>query len=221
MMTKQCKVCKLIKPIAAFPKHPSCKYGVRSECRRCTNIYLKKYREANKEKVKIKIKAWYQINRGRRLNANKLYYEANKEKIRKMNKAWELLNPGKMASYKKNYNASHKEQKRIYMQRYARTENGRSSRQVACANWKSRRRNAPGSYTKQEWEALRRTYKHKCVRCGRKEPQVRLTQDHIIPLSKGGSNHISNIQPLCKTCNSSKGQQSIKFGENKQLELIL
>ena len=42
-----------------------------------------------------------------------------------------------------------------------------------------------------------------CVRCGASE--VRLTKDHVVPISRGGSNAIENIQPLCKACNCSKG----------------
>jgi 5-methylcytosine-specific restriction endonuclease McrA len=34
--------------------------------------------------------------------------------------------------------------------------------------------------------------------CGEAKP---LTVDHVVPVSKGGSNDISNIQPLCLECN--------------------
>ncbi|MFH1526381.1 MAG: HNH endonuclease [Bacteroidota bacterium] len=33
---------------------------------------------------------------------------------------------------------------------------------------------------------------------------ILMTKDHIIPKSKGGSNHFSNLQPMCSLCNHLK-----------------
>lgn len=65
-----------------------------------------------------------------------------------------------------------------------------------------RRRAAQGAYTVQEWDARVAQYDGKCAYC--KKPR-KLTVDHVIPVSKGGSNYISNIVPACRSCNSRKG----------------
>lgn len=47
---------------------------------------------------------------------------------------------------------------------------------------------------------------NRCADCGTTE---RLTIDHILPLSRGGSNSPSNLQVLCSDCNASKGTRVV------------
>lgn len=72
-------------------------------------------------------------------------------------------------------------------------------------------RTAVGSHTFGEWENLKAQYNWTCPCCKIREPKVVLTQDHIIPVSKGGSNNIENIQPLCRSCNSKKNNKILKY----------
>ena len=68
-----------------------------------------------------------------------------------------------------------------------------------------------GFHTLGEWETLKAQYNWTCLACDRKEPEIRLTEDHIIPLSKKGSNNIENIQPLCQSCNCKKATKIINY----------
>ena len=66
----------------------------------------------------------------------------------------------------------------------------------------NRKRNVVGSYTDDDWLAILETNGHKCVFCGSSED---LTKDHIFPTSLGGTDYPGNLQPLCRKCNSKKG----------------
>jgi len=59
-----------------------------------------------------------------------------------------------------------------------------------------------------EWAGLKAQYGNRCLCCGGREADgVALTADHIVPLSRGGEDERSNLQPLCRPCNSAKGRQ--------------
>jgi len=60
---------------------------------------------------------------------------------------------------------------------------------------------AEGHYSLAEWLALLERYGHRCGYCG---AVGKLEPDHRVPLSRGGSNWISNIIPACRRCNTRK-----------------
>jgi hypothetical protein len=49
--------------------------------------------------------------------------------------------------------------------------------------------------------------KFTCVYCGITGAEAELQCDHVHPISKGGSNHMSNLRASCRKCNQAKGDK--------------
>lgn len=83
------------------------------------------------------------------------------------------------------------------------------------AKRRARKKNAAGEYTESEIAELHRKQRGKCAACHCKLPS-NFHRDHIFPISKGGSNWISNIQLLCPTCNcQKKDKDPIQFMQER------
>lgn len=54
---------------------------------------------------------------------------------------------------------------------------------------------------------------YRCRECGATNKETTLEIDHIVPVSKGGSNSLSNLQTLCKKCNRAKHARTWVGGE--------
>lgn len=131
-----------------------------------------------------------------KVNAKQRKWRAeNKEKARAAGRErmarYRAKNVEKMRAKSNQWFAEHPEQGAVYANRR-----------------RAKERAAGPSYTLEEWKKLLEKYDGKCLKCGTKE---NISADHVVPLSRGGSGTIDNIQPLCKSCNSSKGTKMTDY----------
>lgn len=74
------------------------------------------------------------------------------------------------------------------------------------------------------WLDLVEKLDYKCQGCLKKFPLEKLEIDHIMPISKGGTGIIENLQPLCRNCNARKGAKTpkriYKFGQRVPYETV-
>jgi 5-methylcytosine-specific restriction endonuclease McrA len=129
----------------------------------------------------------------------------NKDKARLVVEAWRQANPdrareGQRLWYEANRDRV-REQKRVY-----RAAN-RDAIRTANNRRKALHRGAEvNDLTGAEWTAIKAAYGQRCAYCHTKPK--RLTQDHVIPLAKGGNHTASNVVPACQPCNSRKGDRA-------------
>ena len=82
---------------------------------------------------------------------------------------------------------------------------------VTNANRRALQKKAEGFFTVDDWESIKRHQGYQCLCCLKVEPVIRLTIDHVIPLKHGGPNWPSNLQGLCKPCNSRKSTKHTDY----------
>jgi len=156
--------------------------------------YRKKWKQNNPKKVKKYNKTYRDKNPEKLEEYNKKYYQNNKDKENERSQKWRERNVDKIKVYDRERRKNNPEKVRA---------DSRKRRVLKM--------NCEGTHIIGEWELLKKQYGHKCPCCGKLEPEIKLEEDHIIPLIKGGSDYIENIQPLCRSCNAKKHTKIIKY----------
>lgn len=95
--------------------------------------------------------------------------------------------------------------------KYRSSPKGKAAMVADRAKRRAKLKQAEGKFTAQEWLALKEYFGWRCPACGAPETLRKLTADHIIPLGLGGTNWISNIQPLCHPCNDKKFTKAVCY----------
>ena len=177
-------------------------------------------------KARERAKKWYYENKERALKSRKEYYAENSTKIKARISKHRSENIEIFREYdRRRYKGERKEKqqertkrhyeenKQDYIER-ARVWN-KEHPEVAlqnCHKRRARKNNIEGDhFTDAQFKKLCNYYGNKCLCCGK--TGVKLTADHVIPLvlQVPHSDEITNIQPLCKPCNSRKGTKTIDY----------
>lgn len=120
-------------------------------------------------------------------------------------KAWRIANPHKDQALQAEYRERHREKLRLQNVLYRQSNpTDPMVRRIREARRRSRKSNGGGSYTKGDVASLLHQQKGRCVYCQR-DIRKQYAVDHIIPIRLGGSSNRSNLQLVCRPCNSSKG----------------
>ena len=139
-------------------------------------------------------------------NAVKKWRDENRAKKNETDRKWNAANKKSVQESRKKYYSENKEAERRRKQEWE--KNNRAACVARRNRRKTRETKAGGSFTGDEWIALCEKYNNRCLCCGKKR---KLTIDHVIPVSMGGTSDISNLQPLCKSCNCSKAANIIDY----------
>jgi len=236
IVSKVCTQCGEDKPITNFYKSPTGKDGFKTQCSKCYNSnrisYRKEYYEENKEKLFADRKEWNAENKELISERNRAWYDANKEYKAEYDKMRRDKNKEAISIKRKEWNDAHKEHNREVQRIYR--EKNREKTAANLKKWckanperravhyrtkRAMRNSAPGSHTANDILNLFALQKKKCA-CCLKSIKNGYHVDHVIPLSRGGSNDKYNLQLLCAPCNLSKSAKDpIEF--NQSLGLLL
>ena len=169
------------------------RYVSNKRCVDCVHDYNPKFYQANSKKVCEIVQKYRQLNLEKCLEQSRKWRQRNPKRSCELRQKWAQANPEKVREIKR----------------------------ISDAKRHAKRARAEGYYTAQEWIKLKEEYNLTCLGCGIHESELlsrpqkterKLTPDHIVPLSRGGTNWISNIQPLCLPCNKKNWNHYLKTG---------
>lgn len=178
MTYRTCTQCGNFKFKSEFRKEPRVKSGLSASCRKCQSEYQKSRTASGY------LKSLYSdpVKRLRRNELSRNWKRENKDTLRELDAKRQRL---------KRENC--REEVRVY---------GR----VASSLRRSRVAEAEGSFTKNDIDNIYRLQNGKCAyfKSCHNSLDNGYQIDHIVPLSKGGTNWPRNLQLTCQPCNGSK-----------------
>lgn len=218
---RACKTCGADKPLSEFPRSPTCRDGVRPECKECAAIKHRAFYEAHKEQQLAESRAWAKANPEKRKEIWQRYLHVNRGRHTESNRKYALLHHDRKLESQRKYRAAHVEQIRAKNRRWKQNniEKRRLSGRACMATQRARQsldtnvKPIPPEKILQRFEMFR----NKCYIC--RIPVEHM--DHVKPLKAGGLHLPANIRPICKACNSKKHAKWIHGDVRASLQMIM
>ena len=207
-LLKTCTKCKEAKSISEYGKRGDAPDGLKFRCRLCECARGREYYKHNRERVLARTSKYYQDNLEYYKAYQLAWIQENKEKKANASKRRRTENPEKESVQSAKWYRENKAHAKKYADEYR--KKNPDIYKAANANRRARRRDAGGTYTAKDIRALYQTQDARCVYCDASLAE-KYHADHIMPLSRGGSNYIENIQLLCPPCNLSKGARDPEY----------
>jgi 5-methylcytosine-specific restriction endonuclease McrA len=198
--------------------------GYRSRCKDCWNAQSRTERASKLEQYRTRQRIYVEGKKDHYRELKRAHKKAHPERYAQIDRKWKEEHRAEVNTkarerrkqdlehYReigRNSYERHAEARRKYSLEYYKLHPEKS---VAANNRRRALKLASeGSHTEDEWEQLKAFYDYQCLQCGKKEPDIKLTRDHVIPLTQGGTDFIDNIQPLCVRCNSKKNNKHIDY----------
>lgn len=200
---KKCSKCGEYKEFSEFHKSKSSKDGYKSWCKECRKQETLEYRVKNRDKLLENKKKWYRDTKELKRE------ERNQNEKEKMVKTCSKCNEVKnIEHFRQRANGGYysicKVCENIKNKEY-RKNNPETINKLRVIHENRRRsikNNLSNNFTTKQWKECKDYFNNSCAYCGRE--MKNLTQDHFIPVSKGGTYSKENIIPACRSCNCKK-----------------
>lgn len=198
---KICNKCGEELPLTGeyFSKASKGKFGFKSSCKKCNSNYQKESRISNPEKTRERDRLNKKKHAEKIRENNKIRREKNREQLALKCKEYREENPDKVKAYNDKYRKENEEKIKIATSRW-RKKNPHKTIEYRHKRM-AKMLQLDYGFNISDWNKCISFFNNECAYCGSKE---KLTQDHFIPVSKGGEYTINNIIPVCSWCNSSK-----------------
>lgn len=201
---KTCTKCKDTKPgtLEYFGPQSNKYQPLRSTCRECDNEATRKHRQENPDQHRQRERNKRQRDPEKYRQRTREYRQNNLEKVREWERAKYRRNRRHYLAYHQAYYQANKDKKREYKREYRRLHPDFD--RVKKAKRRALRVAAGGTFTKADVQKKMEAQQGRCYWCQTVLQGNGFHVDHIIALTKGGTNGPENICIACQPCNNHK-----------------